>query len=76
MAQDGDLKNLYPPGNNGTSRGVGMIDGDDGKNYVFQTPTDNNNHELALGSISFTLSENGKHIESVSQTSDDLLGGG
>ncbi|MGE0560787.1 MAG: hypothetical protein AB7O47_03140 [Flavobacteriales bacterium] len=67
MAQTGDLKNLFPPGNTGLIQGVGMIDGHDGNSYVFQTPQDNSGKELSIGKISFTLSENGRHIESVSQ---------
>ena len=73
MAQTGDLKNLFPPGNTGLTQGVGMIDGHDGKKYVFQTPQDNANQSLTIGTITFTLSENGKHIESVTQ---ETPGGG
>ncbi|KJS05829.1 MAG: hypothetical protein VR77_07170 [Flavobacteriales bacterium BRH_c54] len=51
----GDLKELFPPGNKGTSQGVGMIDGHDGKKYVFQTPNDNSGQELVLGPISFNV---------------------
>ena len=70
----GDLKDIFPPGNKGTSQGVGMIDGHDGKKYVFQTPNDNGGKELVVGStISFTI-VNGRHIEGVSQSADNPLG--
>ncbi|HEY9081861.1 MAG TPA: hypothetical protein VIN73_00890 [Vicingaceae bacterium] len=69
----GDLKELFPPGNKGTSQGVGMIDGHDGKKYVFQTPNDNSGQELVLGPISFNV-VNGRFIDSVTQTSDNPLG--
>lgn len=72
---DGNLDNLFPPGNNGTAHGVGMITGNDGSSYVFQTPRDNNNSQLSLGPISYQLDASGKHIESVSQTTDNPLGG-
>lgn len=50
-----------------------MIDGHDGKKYVFQTPDDNNGQELVLGPISFNV-VNGRFVDSVSQTSDNPLG--
>ena len=63
----GDLKELFPPGNKGTSQGVGMIDGHDGNKYVFQTPGDNGGKELVVGStISFNV-VNGRFIDSVTQ---------
>ena len=71
-AQTGNIKDIHPPTNDGTRNGVGFIDGDDGKKYVFHTPEDNNGELLTVGSIVFfTLSENGKHIESVSHTNPD-----
>jgi hypothetical protein len=69
----GNLDNLFPPGNNGTSHGVGMITGNDGKHYVFQTPSDNDGQVLTLGPISFVVT-NGRHIDSVSQSSDGSTG--
>ncbi|NCP46485.1 MAG: hypothetical protein COW67_05255 [Flavobacteriales bacterium CG18_big_fil_WC_8_21_14_2_50_32_9] len=69
----GDLKQLYPPGNKGTTQGVGMIDGHDGNKYVFQTPNDNGGKELVLGSISFNI-VNGRFIDSVTQSADNPLG--
>lgn len=70
----GDLKDVFPPGNNGTSNGVGIIVGEDGNQYVFQTPRDNNNQVLTVNSpIYFTL-VNGKHVESVSQDSSNPIG--
>ncbi len=66
MAHNGTVTNLYPPTNNGTSRGAGMIDGDTGDNLVFQTPGDNNNQVLAVGqSISYETDSHG-NITSVS----------
>lgn len=67
MAQGGVLDELYPPGSTGVVNGVGMITGNDGKKYIFQTPGDNNNQPLTKGvAITFTVT-NGRHIESVSQ---------
>ncbi len=38
MAQTGNGTNLFPPMNDGSANGVGMIDGHDGNKYIFQTP--------------------------------------
>lgn len=72
---NGNIKNLFPPGNDGKQQGVGMIDGDDGNSFVFQTPRDNNNQALVVGPCSYELDPNGKHIESVSQTTSGPIGG-
>lgn len=69
----GDLKELFPPGNKGTSQGVGMIDGHDGNKYVFQTPNDNGGKELVLGPISFNVI-NGRFIDSVTQETSGPIG--
>lgn len=77
MAYNGTVKNLFPPHNNGTSRGAGMIDGDTGSNLVFQTPGDNNSQTLSEGqTITYEVDSHG-NITSVSAgTSDDPLGQG
>ena len=70
----GKLENLFPPGNNGTAQGVGMINGHDGNKYVFQTPGDNNGQALRENcDISFNV-VNGRFIDSVSQSADNPLG--
>ena len=71
-AATGNIKDIHPPTNDGTRNGVGFIDGDDGNTYVFHTPRDNSGKVLAEGDlVFFTLSENGKRIESVSLTNPD-----
>jgi len=61
FAAIGILNNLHPPGNNGTTRGVGVIVTEDGTQYKFQTPQDNNGAVLKVGrTISFDLNESGK----------------
>ncbi len=71
-AQSGNIKDIHPPTNDGTRNGVGFIDGDDGKKYVFHTPRDNNGEVLTVGQpVFYTLTANGKHIESVSHTNPD-----
>lgn len=69
----GKLTQLFPPGNTGTAQGVGMIDGDDGNKYVFQTPGDNNGKALVEGSISFNV-VNGRFIDSVTQETSGPIG--
>ena len=56
----GDLKNVYPPGNKGTAYGVGIIAGDDGNIYVFQTPQDNGGMALEIGNKIFFELDNGQ----------------
>ncbi|MEX2341181.1 MAG: hypothetical protein WD605_02570 [Candidatus Paceibacterota bacterium] len=70
-AATGELKNMFPPGNNGTVRGVGMIDGHDGNKYVFQTPRDNGGQELKEGDEVFFEPGNGRTAHSVAQTADE-----
>ena len=71
-AQSGNIKDMYPPGNDGLSHGVGIIEDANGDKFVFQTPQANNGEVLTEGNIVFfTLSENGKRVESVSLTNPD-----
>ena len=66
MASRGTIKNIFPPSNNGQSRGAGMIDGDTGNNLVFQTPGDNNSQILSVGqTITYEVDEHGQ-ISSIS----------
>lgn len=63
MATRAIIKNLFPPGNNGQSRGAGMLDADTGKNLVFQTPGDNNNQIIAVGQeITYEVDAHGQII--------------
>ena len=48
-AAQGNVKELYPPQNDGKISGVGIISGDDGKEYMFRTPGDNNGEVLKTG---------------------------
>ena len=49
FAKTGTIKDLFPPGNNGTRHGAGQITEDEtGKQYVFHTPED-----VSPGSILF-----------------------
>ena len=61
--------NLFPPMNDGKINGVGMIDGDDGNNYVFKTPGDNNGETLTEGSIIYFDLDDKGNISSVSNDS-------
>ena len=72
FSADGVIHDLHPPHNDGTHKGTGMIEGDDGSSYVFQTPDDNNGELLnASDAIFYTLSDDGQHIASVSQINPD-----
>ena len=72
FSADGIIKDMYPPTNDGTHNGAGMIEGDDGSSYVFQIPGDNNGELLnASDAIFYTLSDDGQHIASVSQINPD-----
>ncbi len=63
MANRGVLSNLFPPSNNGQSRGAGMLDGDTGNNLVFQTPGDNNGQILSVGqAITYEVDAHGQII--------------
>jgi CspA family cold shock protein len=73
-AATGDLTNIFPPGNKGTARGVGMIDGHDGNKYVFRTPGDNDGKELKEGDEVFFEPGNGRKVHSVTQESDSPIG--
>ena len=64
-AQQGTIKDLHPPMNDGTRHGVGMITGDDGKMYVFQTPSDNNGQVLTKGNVVIFDVTNGRHVTNV-----------
>lgn len=73
MAYRGTIKNIFPPSNNGQSRGAGMLDGDTGNNVVFQTPGDNNSQILSIGQeITYEIDEHGQ-ISSISTSAP--LGG-
>lgn len=73
-AATGNLKNIFPPGNNGSTRGVGMIDGHDGNKYVFRTPGDNGGKELIIdATISFNV-VNRRLIDSVTQETRNPIG--
>lgn len=73
-AATGTLKNIFPPGNKGAVRGVGMIDGHDGNKYIIQTPVDNGGQELNEGDeVSFELG-NGRTVRSITQESSGLIG--
>jgi hypothetical protein len=66
MAYNGTVKDMFPPHNDGTRTGAGMIDGETGDNLVFQTPGDNNGQVLAVGqAISYEVNAQG-NITSVS----------
>jgi len=68
MAQTGSIKNMFPPTNNGTKRGAGMIDGGDSPDKVFQTPGDNNGMILSVGqTVTFEVDEHG-NITSITQS--------
>jgi len=55
----GDLKEMFPPGNNGTEVGTGKIVSER-IFYDFVTPTANNDQELTLEKpVSFTLDDEG-----------------
>lgn len=71
---DGNLDELFPPGNKGTSQGVGMITGSNGDHYVFQTPKDNNGKALTIGQKIYFDVVNGGHIENVRQESSGPIG--
>lgn len=74
FAATGDLKNMFPPGNNGTSKGVGVVVGEDGTRYVFQTPRDNNGEVLLEGqTVEFTLNKN-RHITNLTAYTDAPIG--
>ena len=68
-AQQGTIKDLFPPGNNGQIQGVGIIDGDDGNHYVFKTPEDNNGASLTEGQLVTFDVTNGRHATNVICTS-------
>ncbi len=69
-AQSGNIKDIHPPTNDGTRNGVGFIDGDDGKKYVFRTPSDNNGEVLTKGTaVTFDIT-NGRHVTNVHVITD------
>jgi cold shock CspA family protein len=73
-ATGGVLKNMFPPGNKGTSQGVGMIDGHDGNKYVFHIPGGNGGTELTEGDEVFFELGNGRKVHSVTQESSNPIG--
>ena len=64
-APQGVIKDLHPPMNDGTHHGVGMIIGDDGKKYVFQTPSDNDGIVLTTGDVVTFDVTNERHVTNV-----------
>ena len=64
-AQNGSITNIFPPDKKGQSHGVGMITGDDGKKYVFRTPSDNNGEVLTKGNVVTFVVTNGRHVTNV-----------
>ena len=75
-AQSGDITTIHPPGNDGTRQGVAFIEGDDGSFHVAHTPRDNNDEVLTVGQpVFYTLTANGKHIESISHINPDICTG-
>lgn len=72
IAAKGIITQLHPPMGGGIHKGVAMITGDDGTSYIAKTPQDNESEILTVGGVVFfSLSENGKHIKSVSHTNPD-----
>ncbi len=64
----GIIKDLYPPMNDGSLQGAGMIKEDgSGRELIFKTPKDNNGLPLAVDDrVAFELDERkGKHATNV-----------